>query len=66
MKVKYVMNGKARTTSLPKGATLGDLVEKLGFNPETVILRAGGEIVPEDTKVQPGKKIEILKVVSGG
>jgi len=66
MNVKYVMDGKARAIALPKGASLKDLVEKIGFNTETVLLRVGGDIVPESTKITGKEKIEVLKVVSGG
>ncbi len=66
MRVRYILDGKARTIDLPKGSTLKGLVEKIGFNSETVLLRVGGEIVPEDTKITGKEKIEILKVVSGG
>lgn len=66
MRVSYLIDGKKRSAELPKGATVGELVTKAGFNSEIVLVRIGGEIVPEDTKLTGKGRIELLRVVSGG
>jgi sulfur carrier protein ThiS len=43
-----------------------ELLEKLGVNPETVLVVRDGELIGADEEVGEAKRIELLSVISGG
>jgi len=47
-------------------ATINDLLEQLGINRETVIVRRNKEICLEEELLKPNDFVEIIKVVTGG
>jgi sulfur carrier protein ThiS len=49
-----------------KGSTVAEVLRSVDINPQNVLVRLEGEIVPDDMKVREGQKLEALKVVSGG
>ncbi len=54
-----------RCVNLPQGATYYQLLDILGINPETVVIKKDGSPVPRNDVVLPGD-IEIIQVVSAG
>ncbi len=42
------------------------LLKKIDFNPEEVVVKRNGKIVPEEEKLEEGDEIEVVPVVSGG
>jgi sulfur carrier protein ThiS len=64
--VSVSYQGKNNMVSVKSGANIGDVLEKIGINRETVIVRLGGEIVPETEKLKDKEGIEILRIISGG
>lgn len=51
---------------LTPDSKITDLLEELDQNPETVVVRLNGKIVPAEEKLEDGDKLEIVPVVSGG
>jgi len=49
-----------------KGSTVAEVLRSVEINPQNVLVRMEGEIVPDDMKVREGQRLEALKVVSGG
>ena len=55
----------SRNVELPDGATYFDLLSLLQVNPETVVILNDGVPVAFDAVVE-GRKLDIMRVVSGG
>ncbi|MCX6817647.1 MAG: MoaD/ThiS family protein [Candidatus Aenigmarchaeota archaeon] len=66
MKIVAELQGRKHTLVLPDKAKAIDAVQKLGVNPETVLVRRGREIITDDEPLANNDKIELIKVVSGG
>ncbi len=49
-----------------KRVIVEDILQELGINRETVIVRLNGRLVPEEEELRDGDLIEIIRVVSGG
>ncbi|MCA1831914.1 MAG: sulfur carrier protein ThiS [Actinomycetota bacterium] len=61
-------NGKPR--ALPTGATIGDFLRELGWQPEWVVVEYNGEplersLIP-DVHLSEGDRLEVVRAVSGG
>ena len=61
MKIKF--NGREIET---RAETVGELLEELNINPETVVVSADGQIVPEQEELKEGMEVRTIRVVSGG
>jgi sulfur carrier protein len=66
IKVKIIGRKYARMLKLTSRATVAEILEKLGQNRETVVVRLNGKIVAEEERIDSGDSIEILPVVTGG
>jgi len=55
----------SQNVELPDGSTYFDLLSFLKINPETVVIFKDGIPVAFDAMVE-GKKVDIMRVVSGG
>jgi len=66
MKVCVVFAGNTKRVGMPREAKAIDVVRKLRVNPETVIIKRGGEILLENETLKNNDRIELIKVVSGG
>lgn len=64
--VKDIEAGESKTHILTPESSILDLLENIDFNPETVVVKRNGKIVPEDEIMEDGDEIEIIPVVSGG
>ncbi|MDP6613072.1 MAG: MoaD/ThiS family protein [Candidatus Hydrothermarchaeota archaeon] len=66
MRIKLVLDGKERTIKAGSSSTVMHLLQSLGINRETVLVRKNGEICVEEEKIKEGDDIEIIKTISGG
>ena len=46
--------------------TVAELVERLGFSRESVVVVIDGKVAPEWARVKPGSEVLVLRAVSGG
>lgn len=63
--VVVVVNGVERSVSF-SGGCVRDLLELLGLNSESFLVRVGDELVGEDRVLRGDEVVEFFKVVSGG
>ena len=49
-----------------KKITAENLIRRLGFSPEEVVVVRNGEVITEDDEIYDGDHIEIIPVASGG
>ncbi|MBI5253561.1 MAG: sulfur carrier protein ThiS [Euryarchaeota archaeon] len=66
MKIKVKLDSKKSEVEVAEGSTVDELLEKLGINRETVLVRLNKEICTEEEKLKPGDTIEIIRAVTGG
>jgi len=64
--VRVCLAGKTRALKLPEKPSIENLLEKLGINPETVVVLRNGEVVPDFEELENKDRIEILDIVSRG
>ncbi len=64
--VKEVDKGKSYELQLIPASSILELLAKLDYSPEVVIVRRNGRIVVEEEQLADGDEIEIIPVVSGG
>jgi sulfur carrier protein len=55
-----------RKVQLTSPITIAELLEQLGYNRETVVIKLNGKIVVEEERISEGDSIEILPIVTGG
>lgn len=46
--------------------TVGEMLERLQLNPETVLVVRGAELLTQDARLSEDDEVEIRPVVSGG
>jgi len=66
VKVKIIGQRAAREVRVPQKTRVVDLLNQLGQNRETVVVRLNGKIVAEEERLADGNSVEILQVVTGG
>lgn len=66
MRVRVRAEGREREVEVGEGATVEDLLERLGYDRESVLVRRGKKLVVEEEKLSEGDELEILRVVTGG
>lgn len=65
IKVRYL--GEEKEVEIEKSkAKILDVLEILGIDPESVIVKKNGEITPEIDSIEDGDELEIIRVVTGG
>ncbi len=64
--VREIGKRHKREVRLGPHATIADLLQKLGHNRETIVVRRDGKIVAEEERLSNGDLIEILPIVTGG
>ena len=63
----YATYGKVKKKlALKYGAIALDVLQIMKINPEMVLIKRGGEIIPDNEELSDNDKIEIIQVVSGG
>ena len=65
-KVSLVYKGRGRKVDVPAKSSVSDLMRKAGINKQTVLIKVGNQIVPDDEKLKGGERVEALVIVSGG
>ncbi|HHO57135.1 MAG TPA: MoaD/ThiS family protein [Thermoplasmatales archaeon] len=65
MEIEVEMKGGKEKIGIDDGATGEDLLKKLGFSPDEVLIIMDGRPLPYTEKLE-GKKVRIIRVVSGG
>ena len=48
------------------GSTIRDAIKRIGENPEIYIAAVNGQITHENTALNSGDKIDLVKIISGG
>ena len=64
--VRVAGKGELRKLRLSPSSDILVALKETGHNPETVVVRLNGRIVPETEKLSDGDEIEIIPIVSGG
>jgi len=63
----FVTYGKVKKKLALRYAACGlDVLQIMKINPEMVLIKRGGEIIPDSEELEDKDKIEIIQVVSGG
>ena len=55
-----------RTWEVKPGSTVRHIIQKAGLNPESIVVVRNGRLVSDATLTEPGDKIKLVAVVSGG
>ena len=63
---RVVFEGKTKKVAFEGRSSVMDILRIAGVNPDIVLVRRAGEIVPDDSPVKDGDKLETMKIVSGG
>jgi sulfur carrier protein len=64
--VKVRIRHQRREVQVEGVRTVGELLDRLQLNPETVLVVRGTELLTRDARVADEDEIEIRPVVSGG
>jgi sulfur carrier protein ThiS len=63
---RVVFEGKTENVSFSGRKSVMDVLRMAGVNPDIVLIRREGKIIPDDTPVKKGDRLEAMKIVSGG
>jgi sulfur carrier protein ThiS len=55
-----------KTWELPGGITARRAIEKVGLDPEAVLVVRNGELVTDDVVLRDDDEVKLIAVVSGG
>lgn len=66
MDIDVTYEGKKNRLSFDRIPKISELMDALGINTETVLVKINNEIEPEDIKIKKEDKIEMIKIISGG
>jgi sulfur carrier protein ThiS len=66
MSIKVCLEGRTRSMKMPGRPAVGDVLARMGINPETVVVLKNGEVVPDSEPVSGKDRIEVLDIVSRG
>jgi len=62
-KMKVKINGKLVAV---KGKTVKDALNSAKINPETVLVKRKGQLIPQDETLKDNDILELITVISGG
>ena len=67
---EFTVTLNGMSTSIPDGATVGDVVDLVAHSPVGCAVAVNGEVVPRSAwgseKIAEGDRIEVLTAVQGG
>lgn len=66
VKVRIIGQKAAHKVRVTQKTKIADLLNQLGQNRETVVVRLNGKIIAEEERLTDGDSVEILPVVTGG
>ena len=66
MKISVRLRGGKKRIDMEGKPRVIDVLEKLEINPETVIVRKGEEVIPEEECLRENDEIEAIRIISGG
>ena len=66
LRVFYDRENSEKTVELSGNSTVDDLLEKMGINPEIVLVSRKKEIILKDEKLNDKDEIMLISVISGG
>ena len=66
MRVVVSHDRKEEIVDVRPGTTVQRVLERLGISREAVVVKRNDRIVPEETVLHDGDRLEIIRVVSGG
>jgi sulfur carrier protein ThiS len=67
MRIAVEITGeKKHNITVPKGATMADILRVLKLKPDIWLVVVNGSIVPIDTKITVDDKLKLVRIVSGG
>jgi len=66
MRVRVREGETVREVEVEEGTTVEGLLERLGYDRESVLVRRGKRLVVEEERLRDGEELEILRVVTGG
>ena len=66
VKVRVIGQRAACKIKVPQKTRIAGLLDQLGQNRETVVVRLNGKVVAEEERLADGDSVEILTVVTGG
>lgn len=66
VRVEVIHDGERLGMRLRKGARVEELLEELGVNRETVLVRLNSRVCVEEETLSEGDEVEIIRAISGG
>ncbi len=66
VKVRVIGQKAVRKVKITQKTRIADLLNQLGQNRETVVVRLNGKIIAEEEHLTDGDLVEILPIVTGG
>ncbi len=66
MSEKVTVKLRRQTWEVKPGKTARDAIKELQLNPQSYLIVRNGELVTDDTILEPGDEIELIAAISGG
>ena len=66
MSEKVTIERRRQKWEVEPGRTARETIKALGFNPESHLIVRNGEMVTDDTILQPGDEVLLIAAISGG
>ena len=66
IKVNILRKKETKQLNLGNGATVDDVLNKLSFKPDTIIVMSNNLPIPIDNVLEDGQELTIIQVSSGG
>ncbi len=66
MSEKVIVIRRKEKWEVEPGKTARDTIKQLNLNPESHLVVVNGELVSDDTILQPGDEVELIAAISGG
>lgn len=66
IKISIVKGDNHSAVKVDLGSTISDVLDILGINRETVLVKLNGEVVVEEERLKDGDVVEVIAAISGG
>jgi len=64
--MKIIVPDSTTQTIVGEPVSIGQILDRLGFNPSEVIVSRNGKLVPEDAVAGGDDEIRIIRIAHGG